>query len=244
MRTRSPLEPLFEVMNMIPIEIPPNTVMLKGIGWDSNIYLVRDENEALIIDTGTGVYWHKYIDVWLNENYLKGVEKITIFNTHEHFDHVGGNIAFRRYFEEKGFDVYFAAHKYTAEALESGDDYVILSFYHGRSYTSHEVHLKLSGGEALRVGNLELIVIHTPGHTRGSTCLYEPKEKLLFTGDTIFNKTVGRTDFPTGSLEMLKKSLQKLEKLDVYLGLPGHGRVIKNWKENLEYVKHLLEDFE
>jgi len=231
---------------MIPIEIPPNTVMLRGHGWDSNVYLVKDEDEgeALIIDTGTGVYWHKYIDVWLNENYLNGIERITIFNTHEHFDHVGGNPAFRRYFEERGIKVYFAAHRYTAQALESGDDYVILSFYYGRSYIPHEVHLKLGDGDTLRVGKLRLILIHTPGHTRGSACLYEPEEKLLFTGDTIFNGTVGRTDLPTGNLEMLKKSIEKLGKLDVYLGLPGHGGIIKNWKENFEYVKHLLEELE
>jgi len=231
---------------MIPIEIPPNTVMLRGHGWDSNVYLVKDEDEgeALIIDTGTGVYWHKYMDVWLNENYLNGIERITIFNTHEHFDHVGGNPAFRRYFEERGIKVYFAAHRYTAQALESGDDYVILSFYYGRSYTPHEVHLKLGDGDTLRVGKLRLTLIHTPGHTRGSACLYEPEEKLLFTGDTIFNGTVGRTDLPTGNLEMLKKSIERLGRLDVYLGLPGHGGIIKNWKENFEYVKHLLEELE
>ncbi len=225
---------------MIPVEIPPNTVMLKGIGWDSNIYLVRDGDEALIIDTGTGTYWNRYAGVWEREGYLNGVRRAVIFNTHEHFDHVGGNSVIRGWLERRGIEVLFAAHRKTAEVLEGQEDYVILSFYYGRRYETEEISFKLRDGDILKIGTLRFELIHTPGHTAGSSCLYEPGEKLLFTGDTVFKGTVGRTDLPTGSRTQLAESIRRLEGLDVYLGLPGHGGLIRDWEENLRTVKEML----
>lgn len=229
---------------MIPVEIPPNTVMLKGIRHDSNIYLFRDGREGVIIDTGTGIYWHRYFEVFDREGYLEGLEKVTIVNTHEHFDHVGGNEKFGGLLEQRGINVVFAAHSNTADAIEKGNDYIILSYAYGRRFTPHSVDLKLDDGSVLRVGKKELVVIHTPGHTAGSICLYEPEEKVLFTGDTVFKGTVGRTDLPTGSFEELVRSLKKLEALDVYIALPGHGKPIKNWEENFELIKKVLGAFE
>jgi len=225
---------------VVPVEIPPNTVMLKGIGWDSNIYLVRSRNEALIIDTGTGTYWNRYVEVWEREGYLKGVTKAVIFNTHEHFDHVGGNSAVKMWLERKDVKVLFAAHRKAAEFLERGDDYVILSFYYGRRYEPEKIAFKLRDGDTLKIGSLRFELIHTPGHTAGSSCLYEPKEKLLFTGDTVFRGTVGRSDLPTGDTRKLAESLRKLAELDVYLGLPGHGGIIKNWEENLRRIRGMF----
>ncbi|WP_461864211.1 MBL fold metallo-hydrolase [Thermococcus sp.] len=225
---------------MIPVEIPPNTVMLKGIGWDSDIYLVRDGDEALIIDTGTGTYWNRYAEVWEREGYLNGVRRAVIFNTHEHFDHVGGNSAIRGWLERRGIKVLFAAHRKTAEVLEGQEDYVILSFYYGRRYEAEKISFKLRDGDVLKIGALRFELMHTPGHTAGSSCLYEPGEKLLFTGDTVFKGTVGRTDLPTGSRTQLAESIRRLEGLDVYLGLPGHGGLIRDWEENLRTVKGML----
>ncbi|WP_461865369.1 MBL fold metallo-hydrolase [Thermococcus sp.] len=225
---------------MIPIEIPPNTIMLKGISWDSNVYLVRDGNEALIIDTGTGTYWNRYVEAWKRGGYLENLERVIIFNTHEHFDHVGGNSMMKRWLERKRVEVLFSAHEKTAETLENQNDYVILSFYYGRRYEPVKFDFKLRDNDTLKIGSLKLELIHTPGHTAGSSCLYEPKEKLLFTGDTVFKGTVGRTDLPTGSHLKIIESIKKLESLDVYLALPGHGGVIKNWRENLRGIKKML----
>jgi hydroxyacylglutathione hydrolase len=222
----------------VPIEIPPHVVMLRGIGWDSNVYLVLEGRNALIIDTGTGVNWHAYAEVWEREGYLNGVKRLIIFNTHEHFDHVGGNHALRRWLEERGIEVLFSAHRITAETLERGDDYIILSHYYGRKFESHRVDIKLEDGEGLRVGSLELRLIHTPGHTAGSSCLYldDGRHKLMFTVDTVFKGTVGRTDLPTGNDAALKKSIERLLDFDVDFGLPGHGRYIDDWEKNLYEV--------
>jgi hydroxyacylglutathione hydrolase len=244
MKTRSPLEPLLEVRelevvvpDLIPIEIPPHTVMVKGLNWDSNVYLVKSGDEGLIVDTGTGKHTAEYIALLLGGGYLRGIRRMVVFNTHEHFDHIGGNIPFKREFEKLGIEVAFAAHRITAGVIERGEREVILDHAYGEVFKPHEVHIKLEDGDVLRVGGLSLRVVHTPGHTAGSSCLYLDGEvKLMFTGDTLFNGTAGRTDLPTGDPSQLRKSLEKLLDFDVDFGLPGHGWVIKNWRENLERV--------
>lgn len=224
---------------MIPIEIPPYTLMLPGRWQDSNIYLVRSEDEALLIDTGTGLFTGRYLPVLMER--LRGVERLTILNTHEHYDHTGGNLHMKAALEERGINVRFAAHELTAKAIEDANDRVILAFHYGRSFEPHAVEVKLAGGEELRVGSLSFEVLHTPGHTRGSIMLYNRDEKLLFTGDTVFDGTIGRVDFPTGSLGDMLGTLNRLLDIDVDLGLPGHGRVIMNWEENLRKVLKLTE---
>jgi hydroxyacylglutathione hydrolase len=92
----------------------------------------------------------------------------------------------------------------------------------------------------LSLGNsnkIELQILHTPGHSPGSICLYWPDNKLLITGDVVFYGSIGRTDFPGGSLSELKKSIDKLSRLDVECLVPGHstelGSTIRG-KQNVE----------
>jgi len=85
----------------------------------------------------------------------------------------------------------------------------------------------LDGGEEIRLGNEFLKIIHTPGHTKGSICILG--ENFIFTGDTIFEDGVGRTDLPGGSEEDLKRSLEKLERI-IKKGMkiyPGHGPIFE-----------------
>ena len=85
--------------------------------------------------------------------------------------------------------------------------------------------IMLREGE-LNVGHLNFQVIHTPGHSPGSVCLYWPDKKVLFTGDVVFDQGVGRTDLPGGSGENLKESIRTLSRLEVDYLLPGHGEPI------------------
>lgn len=95
---------------------------------------------------------------------------------------------------------------------------------------------KLKGGEILNLGDCELKVIHTPGHTPGSICLYEEKSKVLFSGDTIFpNGGVGRTDLLGGNTQQLIESVERLCELDVKVLYPGHDEVTdKNVNEQIK----------
>ena len=95
---------------------------------------------------------------------------------------------------------------------------------------------------SLKMGNVHLQVIHTPGHSPGSICLYWPEKKVLITGDVIFKEGVGRTDLPGGNGNELKESILKLSKLDVEVVLPGHmGPVLG--KEAVENNFRAIEDY-
>ena len=93
----------------------------------------------------------------------------------------------------------------------------------------------------LKAGGAELEVIHSPGHSPGSICLYWPSHKALFAGDVIFEQGVGRTDLLGGNGEQLKKSIGRLSSLDLELLLPGHGDIIRG-RENIDRNFSLVEN--
>ncbi|MBN2034897.1 MAG: MBL fold metallo-hydrolase [Deltaproteobacteria bacterium] len=97
----------------------------------------------------------------------------------------------------------------------------------------------------LREGELHLEemifqVLHTPGHSPGSLCLYWPLKKALFSGDVIFHQGLGRTDLPGGNAEALKTTIRRLSQLDVEYLLPGHG----GWVSGRQQVKDNFENVE
>jgi glyoxylase-like metal-dependent hydrolase (beta-lactamase superfamily II) len=97
----------------------------------------------------------------------------------------------------------------------------------------------------LKAGGVELEIIHTPGHSPGSICIYWPSRKALFAGDVIFEHGVGRTDLPGGSSDQLKDSIRRLSSMDVELLLPGHGNIIRGKKEvarNFSLVEQVYFD--
>ena len=101
--------------------------------------------------------------------------------------------------------------------------------------------LMLQEGE-LRVDDMTFQVLHTPGHSPGSLCLYWLDEKALFSGDVIFHQGLGRTDLPGGSSAALKDSIRRLSHLDVEYLLPGHGEWIsgrENVKANFDNVEKM-----
>jgi len=95
----------------------------------------------------------------------------------------------------------------------------------------------------LRIGDISLDVLLTPGHSPGSICLYWPDRRALFTGDVIFNQSIGRTDLPGGSGRLLKESIQRLEKLDVEYLLSGHGGPVIGEKAVRENFRIVADDW-
>ncbi|OEU67698.1 MAG: Zn-dependent hydrolase [Desulfobacterales bacterium PC51MH44] len=97
----------------------------------------------------------------------------------------------------------------------------------------------------ISVSSLNLEVFHTPGHSPGSVTLYWPDQKLLFTGDLVFNGGVGRTDLPGGNGSLLKKSIERLAEFDIEWLLPGHGDIVsgaRDVKTNFANIKQLWFD--
>ncbi|MCR5282916.1 MAG: MBL fold metallo-hydrolase [Lachnospiraceae bacterium] len=140
-----------------------------------------------------------------------------IYLTHGHFDHIYGLKALK---ELTGADVF----AYEEERELCGDVQMNVSDLFGRSVTA-EVDTYLSDGAKIGYGNINGRLIATPGHTQGSCCYYFEEDGILISGDTLFEESVGRTDFPTGSTSKLVRSIQdKLFVLpDDTKVFPGHG---------------------
>ncbi len=176
---------------------------------DTNTYLVYDEStrEAMIIDPG---YANQELadaagELKLNVGY--------IMLTHGHSDHTEGLAFMRRAFPEAKLAAAEAERKLLSE--KSG----IVS----RGGIVPDIELK--DGEELELGKSRMRFIMTPGHTKGGMCIYFEKEEVLFSGDTLFFASVGRTDLPGGSDEELAESLERLMRLpDAVRVYPGHGR--------------------
>lgn len=176
-----------------------------------NCYLVSEKGRAVIIDPGGDP---KAVLRALEEKSLK-LEGI--INTHGHFDHIGANGPLKA---ACGAPLYI--HRDDRHCL--GDAQVNLSMWAGLGpVVSPPADVLLSGGEALELAGLKFEALHTPGHSPGSICL--KVEGVLFTGDTLFAGSVGRTDFPGSSWEALVDSLDQvilpLEPDTVIY--PGHG---------------------
>lgn len=180
-----------------------------------NCYIIQDEEtkETMVIDPGGSIEKIEEMLEVINAN----VKYILL--THCHGDHMGGAEKLR---EKTGAKILI--HRFDQEGLR--DPIINLSSHIGIGDVSLEEDARLDDGDILHIGNLQFKVIYTPGHTIGSISLYCEEEKMLFSGDTLFRGSWGRTDLPTGSMEQIMDSItNKLlvlpEDTIVY---PGHGK--------------------
>ncbi|MCD7834754.1 MAG: MBL fold metallo-hydrolase [Lachnospiraceae bacterium] len=139
-----------------------------------------------------------------------------ILLTHGHFDHIGAAMELKSRYE-----IPICALDKEQEVLS--DPVKNLTYWSGSGY-GLKADRYFTDGEELLLAGFAVTVLHTPGHTIGSTCYYLSGEKVLFSGDTLFHCSVGRTDFPTGSMSDIHRSLHETlfllpDETDVY---PGH----------------------
>jgi len=175
-------------------------------------YLLGDEEtgEGLFIDPADDT------DHLLSESRSHGIDQIKyIVNTHSHVDHVMGNAGMKKRTGAK-----IVIHEKDADLLLHTPSYLLEMF---RATPSPPADLLVREGDRLRVGKIELKVLHTPGHSPGGMSLY--LDGMVFTGDTLFVGSVGRTDFPGSSWDVMEASIRnKLYPLPgetvVY---PGHN---------------------
>ncbi len=185
------------------------------LGEPTNCYIVEDEEtkETMVIDPGGEA--DKIIEML---DIIEAKVKY-IYLTHCHSDHIGAVATIK---EKKGGKVLI--HRDDADGLDNED--INLSETIDMGHIELEPDSRVDDGDLIHVGNIEFKVLHTPGHTQGSSSLYCKKEGLLFSGDTLFRGTWGRTDLPTSSFEAIMKSIT--EKLMVLPGetvvYPGHGK--------------------
>ena len=166
--------------------------------YQTNIYILSNDTEAVVIDPGYEP------DTILDA--LEGKALKAILLTHGHFDHVG---AVKELVAETGCDVYIHAAEATMPPMVTA----------GPLYFTHTYD---EGDTVSPIAGLELTVLHTPGHTPGSVCLLMGKE--MFSGDTLFACSFGRTDLPGGDPRKMMESLRRLASLQGNFFIhPGHG---------------------
>jgi len=211
--------------------------VIPGKGFDSNVYLVNVEDVKAglyVIDTGTGSYSKKLLKE------IKALEAakngISVILTHCHYDHIGGvNAILEEYPDTK---IYI--HESAVPSLKDGDSERTVSDKFGIDLEKIDAY-GLKDGDKKRLGEVDIEIIHTPGHTEDSICVYIPRTKTLFSGDTIFaNGGLGRWDLPTGSLFDLKKSILRLSSIEVSGLYPGHGYFVGKYAN--EHIKKSLEE--
>ena len=181
----------------------------------TNCYLIinKENKEALLVDPADNAL---RISNVIEEN---GCTLKAILLTHGHFDHIMALNDLK-----KRYNVPVYAHEEEEDVLKQSS--LNLSGSIGQIYTTQaDVYVK--DGEHLKLEGLDVIVLYTPGHTKGGVCYYFPEEKVLMSGDTLFHCSIGRTDFPTGSMSQLVRSVKEQlfvlpDDVQVY---PGHDSV-------------------
>ncbi|MCL1982920.1 MAG: MBL fold metallo-hydrolase [Clostridiales bacterium] len=186
---------------------------LVGGNLESNGYIIyqKEGGCCYIIDPGHGP--EKFIKA-AKENKLSIAG---ILLTHHHYDHVSG---VRKIRDLKGCPVYL--HRMDMDMYRD------------------EVDVALEGGDVVMLGDETIRVLHTPGHTEGSVCYFSEKSKLAFTGDTVFNVDLGRTDLKDGDPEKMEASIRSVVDLwgNEIVIYPGHGDSC-----NMKFVRKMNSEF-
>jgi hydroxyacylglutathione hydrolase len=185
-------------------------------GYQTNCYVLRQNDAAqdcLIIDPGLEA--DELIE-FIGEQKL---QPLAVVLTHGHIDHIAGVSILRNRFPE----IKLYIHKLDANMLSEPVNN--LSTMTGVGFTTEPEDVSLHDGDVIDLAGVKLLVLHTPGHTPGGISLYSKEAGIVFVGDTLFADSIGRTDFPGGSMSQLLNSVRlKLftlpEKTEVY---PGHG---------------------
>ena len=189
-------------------------MMVLGPVQTNCFFLINEDTKELLIidpaDRAQGI-----ID-WIQS---EGLKPVAILLTHGHFDHIMAVEGLR-----KEYQIPMYASKDEVEVLANPQ--LNVSTMMG-AYVSMKADELFADGDVLELAGMKLKVISTPGHTIGRVCFYIEEEKMLISGDTLFEASVGRTDFPTGSSRQLINSIKTRlfilpEDVNVF---PGHGEV-------------------
>lgn len=190
----------------------------------TNCYLIEtSEKNVIVIDAGAT---SDFITSFLEKNKLKAK---MILLTHGHYDHVG---AITQLKAETGATI--AIHEADNELLLNPD-----LVHHGitaqlKGYTPAPADRLLKDGDEILLDDVKLKVMHTPGHSKGSCIFTCESDNIIFTGDTIFQDSVGRSDLYGGSEKVLMDSIKKIASIEgEYVLLPGHGDSTQLSKEKI-----------
>lgn len=190
-------------------------------------FVINDDNELIVVDPGDmGV---RLADMAKSKGYVP----VAILLTHGHFDHADGIEDFKESFPDTDIPVY--AHM--AEKRTLTDPEYNLSYSMGGFNSTYHADNFLKDDEKIEIAGFKIKVLHTPGHTPGGCCYYFIDDNILFSGDSLFAGSIGRTDFPGGNTsELIRKVKEKCFALpddtEVYPGHEGYTTIGDEKKYN------------
>lgn len=222
------------------MELQPNIFLLWGEDSGSHSYLIKGDYKNVLIDSGLDKNFSKLQRVLLSLG-IKVRDIDIVINTHEHFDHIGAN----RYFQDYAL---IAAHRSAATKIVFEDRYVTMYASGDLNEPPLKVHLWLEDKFRFDLGNYTLETVHTPGHTSGSICIYEVNRKVLFTGDTVFERGTLSYIGESGSVGDYINSIGRLGTMKINHIYPGHGSISQTPEDDMQQAilnaKALLKDEE
>ncbi len=195
--------------------------------YRTNNYLYINGKDAILLDA-TQDRFNK-VDTYIKNN---GINLKAVLLTHGHFDHLDGV----KKYKDAGIPVYI--HK--NDALMTNANSNLSNLFGFNSFESFDADVLIEENGRLDIDGFDLEVINTPGHSLGSVCYIDRQNKIIFSGDTLFYKEVGRCDLPGGDFDAIKKSIKKLYALPGdFRVLPGHDRetTLDFERKNNPYVK-------
>jgi glyoxylase-like metal-dependent hydrolase (beta-lactamase superfamily II) len=215
---------------------------------DCNQYIIKDSNtgDLSLFDAGNAISLGGLIKGM--EKFNLNYENITkIFLTHEHVDHVLGIYKLLNILKDDPPEIY--AYGETAKILEKGEEKRILPIMFGltaRRFGIEIIPLQINDLRDLKEIEISsdfiFEIYHTPGHSLGSICYYDSKNKVLIPGDLIFiGGSFGRYDFPGGSLPTLINSIKFVSNLDIKYLLPGHMGISENGNKSVELSYRMIK---
>lgn len=220
------MDKMEKIAGRVVDEIEKSIYIIYGQKPSSHSYLIQGVYKNVLIDTGTRANFNRIVE-GVTKIGLKISDIDLVICTHEHYDHIGG-ISF---FYESAL---LAADRFAATKIELQDEYVIHAAAHGEETIKTRINLWLENRMLFDFGNYKLKVLHTPGHTSGCICLYEPFKRLMFTGDTVFANGVISKISDSGSYGDYINSLERLNTYKLNRIFPGHGPICENPESSLQ----------
>ena len=203
---------------------------------NGNSYVIRTDETVCLIDPGHEAFLPQLFQSMARDG-VQADEVKSVLLTHGHPDHMEGALTLRKQGARIGI------HKEEEAYIKEMGPYMARML--GIEMPEVRFDFFLQEGELL-IGGERFQVIHTPGHSPGSICLFWEEQKILFSGDLIFPQGVGRTDFPGGDGNLLKQSIRRCRTLGAAMLMPGHGEPIcdaEAVEKNFDIIERMYFDY-